>query len=372
VKALIREIQERVAANTAAGLYPPELTAELVVTETDRLRGALSDARASAVLSANVSATSERPVVGPFIAATKRIMIPFVRWYIAAALAQVEAFATRTLTVVGLLTERVADTESRLSALEAAERPVHEGASSGGVVGWWPRGWDADSSIDYVEFEEQFRGSSDEIQKRQRSYAEYFRGVPAKIVDLGCGRGEFLKVLRDQEMPAYGVDRHPAMVARCREQGLEVIQADVIEHLESLAPRSLGGIFAAQLVEHLTPAGVARLFELAGTRLMPGGVLLVETINPQSLFVFANALYVDLGHIRPIHSFSLRFLAEHAGLSRIELVYGSEPPADRRLAELSPSGEARAGAMIDQLNENFRRINQLLFGPQDYALVARR
>ena len=151
------------------------------------------------------------------------------------------------------------------------------------------------------------------MAERQAAYLDLFRGSPSKVVDLGCGRGEFLDLLRGAGIAAYGVDMSEAMVSACRQRALDARKEDILEHLASLPEGSLGGIFCAQVVEHLEPAGVIRFFELAWMALGEGGALVVETLNPRSLATFTNALYVDLGHLRPLHPLTLSFLAESAG-----------------------------------------------------------
>ncbi|MDR0358384.1 MAG: hypothetical protein LBJ87_02820, partial [bacterium] len=143
-----------------------------------------------------------------------------------------------------------------------------------------------------------------------------------------------------------------------------------IQHLESLGPNTLGGIFAAQVLEHLGADEVISFIDLAERALVPGGVLLVETLNPQSLSTYTGPLYVDLGHVRPLHPSTLRFLAERTGFQSIDVRFFSPIPDDQRLLPLpSQNGQAE---LAEAISENFRRIDAMLFGPLDFALVATR
>lgn len=226
--------------------------------------------------------------------------------------------------------------------------------------------------LDYLEFEDRFRGAEEDVEGRQRAYVDLFRDAPGRVVDLGCGRGEFLRLLGEAGIDAYGVDRHRDMVLHCREAELEAVEGEALAHLRSREPGSLGGAFSAQMIEHLEPSEVPAFFEAAADALAPGGVLVVETINPGSLFVFASAFYVDLSHMRPLHPLTLRFLADTAGFSEVEVRYTSPVPAERRPGPVPRTGGAEIDAALSRIEENFERIDEVLFGPQDYAIVARR
>jgi O-antigen chain-terminating methyltransferase len=232
--------------------------------------------------------------------------------------------------------------------------------------------WASERGFDYVEFENHFRGSLEEIADRQRRYVAEFAGAARPVVDLGCGRGEFLGLLAEAGVVAYGVDRHPDMVATTRAKGFEVVEADAFEHLASVEPGSLGGIFCAQMVEHLATAEVPTFFELANQALAVGAPLIVETINPESLFVFAHAFYVDLGHLRPLHPLTLEFLAQAAGFGSVRIDRVSPIPPEFRPRPLPPVEDEPLAAVVASVDENFRRIDDLLFAPQDFAVVARR
>ncbi len=219
----------------------------------------------------------------------------------------------------------------------------------------------------YLAFEDLHRGSREEIKERQGVYIPHFRPALDEqhpLLDLGCGRGEFLELCREQGLPARGVDMNPEMAAFCREQGLDVQAADGLAHLRSLAPESLGGILMSQVIEHLTLDQLTELTALAASRLRPGGVLIAETVNPQSLSTFAGAFYLDLTHVKPIHPEAARFLWRWAGLGQVEILYLSPVPEAARLEPL-PSGEE---PLLGAFNRNVARLNQLLYGPLDYAV----
>jgi O-antigen chain-terminating methyltransferase len=225
----------------------------------------------------------------------------------------------------------------------------------------------------YLAFEDLHRGTREEIKRRQGVYLPYFREAAAAespVLDLGCGRGEFLELCREHGVPARGVDVNPEMAAFCRELGLEAIEADALEHLRGLPENSLGGILLSQVIEHLTLDQLMELTALCASRLKPGAALIAETVNPQSLATFAGAFYLDLTHIKPIHPEAARFLWRAQGLGQVEVVYLSPVPAEHKL-EPAPGGEAGAD-LAGAFNRNVKRLNELIYGPQDYAVVGRK
>ena len=191
------------------------------------------------------------------------------------------------------------------------------------------------------------------------------------MLDIGCGRGEFLVLLREAGIEARGVDRDADMVAFCRAEGLDVQHADAVEYLAGLDDESLGGVFAAQLVEHLRPPSLVRLLELAAAKLRPGGVLVAETVNPLALGALKN-YFADLTHAQPLVPETLVLLARQAGFQRADVRFLNEPPPEERLRPVElPPEPAFDGARV-ALTANVARLNDVIFGPQDYALVARR
>ncbi|HSC91341.1 MAG TPA: class I SAM-dependent methyltransferase [Gaiellaceae bacterium] len=210
---------------------------------------------------------------------------------------------------------------------------------------------------DYFAFESRMRASTDDTRQKQRPYVELLAGA-APVLDAGCGRGELLALLREAGVEARGVDADADMVAYARGEGLEVEQADVLEHLAGVEAGSLGGLFAAQLVEHLPPPALVRFLELAHAALRPGGVLVVETINPLSPLALRN-YFADLTHAQPLVPETLELLVAGAGFHEVEVRYAN-PPEERLALPEDPL-----------IRRNVERLNELLFGPLDYAVVAR-
>jgi len=217
----------------------------------------------------------------------------------------------------------------------------------------------------YLAFEERFRGSSEEIRGRLADYLPTFRGS-APVLDLGCGRGEFLELLEEAGIDALGVDANADMVSRCRERGLSAEVGDVIDFVARREPASFGGIFAAQLVEHLPPRLLSGFLESCHKALRPGGRIVLETVNPRSLVALVEAFYRDLTHEKPLHPETLDFVLRAAGFREVELRYSSPVPERARLL---PATEAELGKGASTLNQNFDKLNAFLFGDQDYAAI---
>nr|MBA2616393.1 class I SAM-dependent methyltransferase [Actinomycetota bacterium] len=184
----------------------------------------------------------------------------------------------------------------------------------------------------YPAFEDVFRGSEAFIRDRQRSYLDLLRGHEP-VLDVGCGRGELLELLRDEGIEARGIDLDPAMVERSRAKGLAVEEAEAVAHLESLKDASLGAVFSAQVVEHLDVAELVRFVELAQRKLGPGGLFVAETVNPHSFRAF-KTFWVDPTHRVPLFPEVAAVLVGAAGFGFARILFPNgtgELEQDRRI-----------------------------------------
>jgi SAM-dependent methyltransferase len=228
---------------------------------------------------------------------------------------------------------------------------------------------DALDSHKYVGFEDRFRGSSDDIRQRVSEYLPFFQGA-RDVLDIGCGRGEFLALLRDHGIAARGIDINVSMVDVCRQQGLDVTAADALAYLRGQPDASLGGLFAAQVVEHLEPRYLTSLLDAAFDKLRPGSPIVLETINPACWFAFFESYIRDITHVRPIHPDTLTHLLIATGFQHVDVRYRAPYPEHDKLQRLAP--HASLGDAVDTLNANVERINRLLFTWLDYAAIGRR
>lgn len=231
-------------------------------------------------------------------------------------------------------------------------------------------------SQQYAGFEDLFRGSESEIRQRMADYLPIFAGA-TDVVDIGCGRGEFLDLLTTAGVSARGVDLNHEMVERCRARGFDVTETDGLSFLAGAAPGSIGGLIASQVVEHLQPDYLLRLLAAAAQALCPGAALVLETINPACWSAFFDSYVRDLTHVRPVHPDTLKFLVMAAGFTDVAIQWRSPYPEAGKLERLPAASRAAAldpalPPLLDVLDRNVERLNGLFFTHRDYAIVARR
>lgn len=217
----------------------------------------------------------------------------------------------------------------------------------------------------YAGFENRFRGYEEEVKKQQAIFLPYFTNGK-KVLDLGCGRGEFLELLQERGIEAEGIDINEAMIEICRQKGFNCQKGDILETVAAYEDSSLGGIFSSQVIEHLSPAYLRRMVELSYLKLAPSSYLVLETINPTSVFSLVQIYFLDLSHQKPIHPQALNFLLESSGFEEVEIKYSS-PLEQERLQELPTTNE-----FTSTLNQNIDKLNKLLYSPVNYAAVAKK
>jgi O-antigen chain-terminating methyltransferase len=222
----------------------------------------------------------------------------------------------------------------------------------------------SDREFDYFAFEELYRGDEADIRQRQQEYLQYFRGRD-NVVDLGCGRGEFLEVLRDNDISARGVELGLDQYLLCREKGLDVVQQDLFSFLESLPDESLGGLFSAQVIEHLTASDQLRYVVLAHQKTKPGSPVIFETINAQCVYAVMRNFFLDPTHVRPVHPETLKFAMESMQFKDVKLLFSSPVP-DKQIPPLQLEG---GGLELERFNRAIDGLNNLVYGYQDYAAI---
>jgi O-antigen chain-terminating methyltransferase len=160
------------------------------------------------------------------------------------------------------------------------------------------------------------------------------------------------------------------MVDVCRQQGLDATETDALSYLRAQPDNSLGGLFAAQVVEHLEPRYLTGLIELAFDKLRPGAPIILETINPACWFAFFESYIRDITHVRPIHPDTLTYLLVASGFQNVDVRYRAPYPEHDKLQQIAPQDSL--GDSVDTLNANVERLNGLLFTWLDYAAIGRR
>jgi SAM-dependent methyltransferase len=231
----------------------------------------------------------------------------------------------------------------------------------------------APSSLDsykYVGFEDQFRGSQHDIRERQAAYVPLFEGA-SDVLDVGCGRGEFLELLKEKHISARGIDLNEEMAAVCRERGLDARSGDALGYLLAQPDESLGGLFAAQVVEHLDPDYLMRFLEAAYHKLRPGSKIVLETINAACWYAFFSSYIRDVTHVRPLHPDTLRYLVSASGFQKVTVRFAA-PVSDETRLRTVPSSSGRPESVEAVFNENVGKLNDLLFTYLDYAAIGER
>ena len=219
------------------------------------------------------------------------------------------------------------------------------------------------TDIDYFDFENRFRGSIDSVKKAQEAYLGYFKGKK-HVLDIGCGRGEFLSLMKDNGINAEGVDIYEPYTEYCNMKGLKAACGDGADFLRKT--EGVDGIFVGQVVEHLTPHQIIDLCNTAYDRLEEGGCIIIETPNPTSLSIYTNAFYIDPSHIKPVHPLTMQYYLEKAGFTDVEIIYteNSRPPYS------IPALKCEEAENTEEFNEAMKRVSDMIFGSQDYAVVA--
>jgi O-antigen chain-terminating methyltransferase len=197
-----------------------------------------------------------------------------------------------------------------------------------------------------------------------------FEGA-SDVLDIGCGRGEFLELLRAKGISARGVDLNEEMAAVCRERGLDATAGDALSYLLAQPDESIGGLFAAQVVEHLEPEYLMRFLDAAYHKLRPGSKIVLETINAACWYAFFSSYIRDITHQRPLHPDTLQYLISASGFQKVTVRYAAPFP-ERSKLQTVPAPLDRPGSVEVVLNENAKKLNDLLFTYLDYAAIGER
>ncbi|KKK60324.1 hypothetical protein LCGC14_3025510, partial [marine sediment metagenome] len=296
---IMQKIRTNIDEKISTGIYPentPEiLNRELISQNTDTVSSSIEQMKNTAQIKADYFLPSTRPIAGPLINIAKKFIGKLLYLYNKDFVTQINAF-----------------NHNSSKAIEELRKLNDRDTSNINSVALWQE--------NYERFEDNFRGDSKDLKKSLSNYLQFFK-KQSKVIDIGCGRGEFLQLLKENNIDSYGVDTSQVMVDSCIKKGLSVKKGDAIDHLEQVEPNSLGGIFSSQVVEHIKSHEVLRIIELSHQMLKPGSHLVIETLNPQCITVLNNNFTIDLSHERIIHPQTLYFFTKMIGFTEVEVKY---------------------------------------------------
>lgn len=240
--------------------------------------------------------------------------------------------------------------------------PGSVSAARNGTVRHLQRIRDQLSPYQYADFEQRFRGDEAAVKGKLEKYLPLFAHTD-HIVDIGCGRGEFMELLQEQGKRVQGIDISESMLQIAADKGLDCSKHDALNFLKQQDRGSLGGIFSAQVIEHLEP-GYLRELVLEAFRAMDNNApILLETVNPLSLFSLANIYFLDVTHVKPLHPEFMRYLLESCGFSGVEIIYQEEAIPEQLHAVPADTPMAR------EFNTNVDKLNKLLYASPVYAVT---
>ncbi|MCM3881413.1 MAG: class I SAM-dependent methyltransferase [Vicinamibacterales bacterium] len=267
--------------------------------------------------------------------------------------------------------ERLAIAEQRLTALKRDVENLRPGGTPLAGQAASPATAATAEAATYVGFEDRFRGSQREISLRMEDYLPLLASA-SDVVDVGCGRGELLDLLKRHGVTARGVDVNLAMVELCLSRGLSVEAGDALGYLARQPDASIGGLVAIQVVEHFEPAYLSTFLETAYQKMRPGAPIILETINPACWMAFFETYIRDLTHQRPLHPETLRYLVQASGFQNVDVQFRQPVGEGDKLDRVGSVPAPDMASLANAINAHADKLNARLFSWMDYAVVARR
>jgi 2-polyprenyl-3-methyl-5-hydroxy-6-metoxy-1,4-benzoquinol methylase len=377
---LVIRLRARVAARRESGAYPPGLEEDMTahfrrILDQRRMSRELPDIQGPVRVASEALPLSSGKIPLesglPGGQAIHRAVARLVGRQTTGTLQQMQAFAQPVQVALEALMVAVeelnqtlhgdlAQSLDALYARQAAQERIMAGAGlsdrshrTSGVRPWY---WSK-------RFEETFRGSRETVLESYKELADRLVGC-SPVLDVGCGRGEFLELLGSLGVEARGVDADGDLVKAAAGLGLDVKEDDAIHYLLGLDDGSLGAIVLVQVIEQFSAKEIVDIVAVAADKLRSGGRIFVKTVNPQPLYAF-HALFLDPTHLRPVHPACLAFLFREAGFAAVDIEWGPAPPAEDVL-EPDPADVPEACLQ----NENARHLNELMFVSRDYLIAA--
>lgn len=375
VEQIMKEIRAKIEHKKQNNLYPENLESQadtiagLTSSSKDlkQLERCVDELSQYSYIHHDLITSSKRPIFGPLITFIKKVIRKLTSWYFKSFAHQINAFNDRTYNAINETYAALNKLNNVYSSMSQDLNRVQKEIDV--MIG------ENKSTLlenNYLSFENKFRGPEDTIKKNQKHLVKYFIGK-TDVLDIGCGRGEFLEVLADEKIKATGIDSNPVMIDKCNSKGLSAVKQDALEYLKNIENNKLGGIFCGQVVQHLNINYLTSFLETCYRKLQPGAHVVIETPNPLSLIATAS-FSRDITHNKILHADTLIFILEHAGFTNSELKFISPITKDQKLEKLSVAeNEANNKANnLRTLNSNIEKLNKIVYGDQDYIVAARK
>jgi len=309
---------------------------------------------------------SHKKFLGPFLIKGRELVHGEIRRYVDSVFWKQTEFNAHAARILNHFSEEIPEIKGQLS-----EQKIHL-ASLLQSVPQIKEQLNENLDLDYLKFEKKFRGTEEDIKNGQRNYLKYFKSKK-NVLDIGCGRGEFLELLKEHGIKAKGIDIDKKMVDYCKKKGLDVVLSDATDHLESLPNNTLDGIFIAQVIEHFKPKKITEIINLAYKKLKRDSYLVIETVNPTS-FISLSSFTIDPTHVNPLHPSLMEFLYLSAGFKEVELRFLSPIPEDSKLQKIQVDKKLNGlnTEFINTYNKNIEKLNSIIYGYQDYAVIGKK
>jgi 2-polyprenyl-3-methyl-5-hydroxy-6-metoxy-1,4-benzoquinol methylase len=296
------------------------------------------------------SISSHRPILGKFLVKVRELILGEIRRYVDPMIWRQKEFNSRIAKILNTTTKRL----DRISPQIEDEIAQSELKKAG--------------APDCFTLEERFRESREDTKKKQSEFMKYFKSC-ANVLDIGCGRCEFLELLKEQGIGGRGVAMDEDKTKYCMILDLNVKKMDVISYLNLLEDESLDGVFIDRVVEHLDTGYLINMIRLCFTKMTFGAYIIIETANPLSLVSLSN-FYIDVNNKKLIHPDTLKFLIESVGF-REPFVQFRTPAAENRELELIDTNglDEKERSFAKVFNQNAEMLNSIIYGPQEYAVI---
>jgi 2-polyprenyl-3-methyl-5-hydroxy-6-metoxy-1,4-benzoquinol methylase len=294
--------------------------------------------------------SSHRLILGKFLVKVREFILGEIRRYVDPTIWKQKEFNSSIVKILNTTTKRLDRISSQIEDEIAQSELIKADAP------------------DYFTFEERFRGSREETKKKQSAFIKYFKSC-ANVLDIGCRRGEFLELLKEQGIGGRGVAMDEDKTKYCMTLNLNVKKMDVISYLNLLEDESLDGVFIDQVVEHLDPGYLINMIRLCFTKMTFGAYIIIETANPLSLVSLSN-FYIDVNNKKPIHPDTLKFLIESAGFREPFVQFCTPLVENRELELIDTNGfDEKERRFAKVFNQNAEMLNSIIYGPQEYAVI---